>query len=105
MIAILYGAFSVLLFYYIKWWMRPYEYYEKARTAETIVAIVGCIVVLPLTLFLCVALVTSIAGFLVAAFNLNSGERNRDVKFVTKFFGTILLGVLCVGLWVLPIIG
>jgi uncharacterized metal-binding protein len=95
----------MLLFYYIKWWMRPYEYYEKARTAETIVACVGCLVVLPLTAFLCVALVTSIAGFLVTVFNLNSAERNQNVKFVTKFLGTSLLVALCVGLWVLPIIG
>jgi len=105
MITILYGALSMLLFYYIKWWMRPYEYYEKARTAETIVACVGCLVVLPLSALLCVALVTSIAGFLVAAFNLNSAERNRNLKFVTKSFGTILLAALCIGLWILPIIG
>lgn len=105
MIAILYGAFSVLLFYYIKWWMMPYEYYEKARIAETIVACVGCLVVLPLSAFLCVALVTSIAGFLVAAFNLNSAERNRYLNFVTKSLGTILLTALCMGLWILPIIG
>jgi hypothetical protein len=105
MIAIFYGAFSVLLFYYIKWWMRPYEYYEKAKTAETIVACVGFLVALPLAAFLCVALVTSIADFLVAVFDLNSAERNRDVKSVTNFFGTILLVALGVGLWTLPIIG
>jgi hypothetical protein len=105
MIAILYCAFSVLLFYYIKWWMRPYEYYQKARTAETIIAVVGSLVELPLSAGLCIAFVTSIGKFLVAAFNLNSAERNQGVKFATKFFGTILLAALCVGLWILPMIG
>jgi hypothetical protein len=103
--AILCGAFSVLLFYYIKWWMRPYKYYEKARKAEITVVCVGCFVVLPVTAFFGVGLGISIADFLVPAFNLNSAERNREVKFVTKFFGFILLVGFCMGLWTLPIIG
>jgi hypothetical protein len=104
-LAILYGGFSVLLFYYIKWWMSPYEYYHKANTAETIVACVGILVVLPLTAFLCFMLCGSIADFLVAAFNLDSRESNREVKVLTKFLGTVLLVGFCAVLWALPIIG
>jgi hypothetical protein len=100
---------AILLYFHIGWWTKPFKYPEITKSAlcyERLgLAIVGVSVVLPSTFIILSTLFKGAADFFVNTLNLNSRETNRDLKGVTKNFGAIFLFFICVGIWILPVIG
>jgi hypothetical protein len=104
-----YALLATLLYFHIGWWTKRFKYPELTKNAlcyERLgLVIAGVLVILPFTFLILSTLFEGVADFLVNILNLNSRETNRDLKDVTKLFGAIFLFLICVGIWILPIIG
>jgi hypothetical protein len=104
-----YALMAILLHFHIGWWTKPFKYPELTKSAlcyERLgLVLAGVIVVLPSTFLILSTLFEGAADFFVNTLNLNSRETNRSLKGVTQLFGAIFLFLICVGIWILPIVG
>jgi hypothetical protein len=109
LLVIIYALLGVLLHFHIRWWTQPFRYPGFSKNAgfgETFALTgVGTWLAIPGIAVILFLLWKGVSEFLVVALNLDSRETKPGGKAATKFFGRILLGLICVGILILPIVG
>jgi len=103
LLVVIYVLLGVFCWYHVKFWTQPYRYTDWRESegrglAEGVVIIIcGTVFVMPALAFLLFFILRGVADLIVLAFNI----RSSDGKWTMR----VLVGVICVGIWILPIIG
>ena len=100
---VVYVLLGVFCKYHVQWWSKPFRYtdwrkYEGKGFAESLVLVFcGMFFIIPGITFLLLDVWLQMFDLLVLAFNL----RSSGAKWLVK----LLILVICVGVWILPILG
>ena len=106
---VIYTLLGVWLHYHIQWWSKPFKYPQLGEShinaENTVLVLVGVLVILPLNAVFLVLLFENLASFLSVAFNLDSRDTKPRRKAAMTFFVKTLLSLIALGIWMLPILG
>jgi hypothetical protein len=109
LLVIIYTLLGVMLYFHIEWWAKPFKYpgfsAGAGMTEHMVIAMVEVMIVLPVVSVLLLLLYMGIISFLILVLNLDSRETNPGRKAATKFFSSLILFLICLGIWILPIVG
>jgi hypothetical protein len=107
-LAIIYAALGILLSYHIPWWSKPFKYPRFSSNGgvgeEIFLIIFGTFLGFGVIILL-ILLYGGVADFFISTLKLDSVDTKPSRKLLTKFWGGLLLALICVGIFALPFVG